>query len=263
MGEVVRGTIRSFSFYSERSSRYDGIFRKLLKFDSQGGSIDEDAYVEELCKLHGMKDRPKIVHKSEVGPKDEFGRVTYGKYDPINKTITIYDGSNKDLCEYANTMAHEIQHASDDEKGLLIGEPIAHSEGEEAEYACEKKVSAAFKEQQNRDANFSSDFGVYNCNNSYGVSCVDVDSNDLERLKRNLQSSAIRLEEIRTDIEQRFSEVAIDWQDNKYDELSMYYKNVCNPKLQGMIQEMNAFVNHLNKKIGALLRYQNSRIPFE
>lgn len=260
-GIVLRGKVRKHSYATKRPSKYDDIFEKLLKFDSKGGSIEENPYVEELCKLQGIKNCPKIIHEPGVGPKDSQGRVTYGTYDPNTNVIVVYDGSHEGICEYADTYAHEIQHASDNEKGVPITEPIAYREGEEASYACGKQEEAVFNKQASKDSEFSSAFGVYNCSNSYSISCVDVDSNDLERLKRILRSSADRLEEIRNAIERRFSEIAIDWKDNKYDEFSRFHRDVCNPKLQEMIQEMNDFVNYLNKKIEKLLRYQNNRIP--
>lgn len=261
MGRIVRGAAQSVSFDSERFSKYDSIFRRLLRFDSQGGSIDEDAFVEELCRIHGMKGRPRIVHVEGPGPK---GGTVAGEYDPNDRTVYIYDGSNVGICDYAETMAHEIQHASDHEKGLAMEEPIAYREGDEAQYACEKKESTVFLQQENSDARFSSDFGISQCPSSYGsVSCVDVDSDDLDRLKRLLQYSASRLDEIRGDIGKKFAEINTDWRDNKYDEFYLSYRNTCNPKLEEMIEEIRGFVMYLERKIEILRRYQSNRIPFE
>lgn len=258
---TIRGSIKDLSFYSERRSNYDGILNKLLKLDTQGGSIDEDALVDELCKMHNMKNRPTIIH-TKKDPPVENGKVVYGYFD--GKNIHIYDKVNDDICVYANTMAHEFQHASDYEKGVAKREPIAYEEGDDAQYACEKNVSAAYKEQKNKDVEFSNRFGVIprDQSSSVGVSRVDVDSDGLIRLRNLLQISANRLEEIRNSIERGFVEIGNDWNDNKYSEFYSLYSNRCNPKLQEMAEGIRGFVYFIGKKIEALEKYQNNRIPF-
>ena len=160
MGKIVRGTVRGgYRFASEQPTVYDSIINKLLKFDSKGGSIDEEKFVDELCKMHGIKKPPKVRHLPKA-PIDEKGRVIAGQYYSEKDEIIIYDDANGPICEYADTMAHEMQHASDHEKGLAIEEPIAYREGDEAQYACEKKESETFIQQKNSDASFSSDFGM-------------------------------------------------------------------------------------------------------
>ena len=179
MGRIFRGTVQSFSFDSESSSKYDSILKDLLKFDSQGGSIDEEAFVDELRKMHNMDTSPTIVHIKKhpvVNGKDIFG-----KYNPKDNKIYIYDDMNVDICVYVNTMAHEFQYASDYTKRKDMNdmkEPIAYENGDEAQYACEKKVVAEHAKQEKNDAKFYSRFGVMHCNQS---SCVDIDSDNLDR----------------------------------------------------------------------------------